>query len=63
LDHLAEPAQRLPDAGQVGNQPGCALPCDFFRIDDGLIAEHWESVDWVRVYQSFGLLSDEVKDG
>jgi predicted ester cyclase len=36
---------------------------DFFRIEDGLIAEHWESVDWVRVYQSFGLLADEVKDG
>jgi predicted ester cyclase len=36
---------------------------DFFRIEDGLIAEHWETVDWVRVYQSFGLLSDQVKDG
>jgi predicted SnoaL-like aldol condensation-catalyzing enzyme len=36
---------------------------DFFRIEDGLIAEHWETVDWIRVYQSFGLLSDEVKDG
>jgi predicted ester cyclase len=36
---------------------------DFFRIDDGLIAEHWETVDWVRVYQSFGLLSDQIKDG
>jgi predicted ester cyclase len=35
---------------------------DFFRIEDGLVAEHWESVDWVRGYQSFGLLSDEVKD-
>ncbi|HEV2252503.1 MAG TPA: ester cyclase [Streptosporangiaceae bacterium] len=36
---------------------------DFFRIEDGLIAEHWETVDWIRVYQSFGLLSDQVKDG
>jgi len=35
---------------------------DFFRIQDGLIAEHWESVDWVRAYQSFGLLSEEVDD-
>jgi predicted ester cyclase len=35
---------------------------DFFRIEDGLIAEHWESVDWVRVYRDFGLLSDEVSD-
>jgi predicted ester cyclase len=35
---------------------------DFFRIDDGLVAEHWESVDWVRAYQAFGLLSDEVND-
>ena len=32
---------------------------DFFRIEDGLIAEHWESVDWVGAYQSFGLLSDD----
>jgi predicted ester cyclase len=36
---------------------------DFFRIQDGLIAEHWETVDWVRVYQSFGLLPDQVKNG
>ena len=35
---------------------------DFFRIEDGLIAEHWESVDWVRGYQSFGLLPDDVRD-
>jgi predicted ester cyclase len=35
---------------------------DFFRIEDGLVAEHWESVDWISAYQSFGLLSDEVKD-
>ena len=33
---------------------------DFFRIEDGLVAEHWESVDWVPAYQSFGLLPDEV---
>jgi len=31
---------------------------DFFRIEDGLVAEHWESVDWVGAYRSFGLLSD-----
>ena len=35
---------------------------DFFRIEDGLIAEHWESVDWVRAYQSFGLLPDDITD-
>ena len=28
----------------------------------GLIAEHWESVDWVRAYQSFGLLPDGITD-
>jgi predicted SnoaL-like aldol condensation-catalyzing enzyme len=27
----------------------------FFRIEDGVLAEHWESLDWVRAYQSFGL--------
>ena len=36
---------------------------DFFRIEDGQIAEHWESVDWISVYQSFGLLDEEVNDG
>jgi predicted SnoaL-like aldol condensation-catalyzing enzyme len=35
---------------------------DFFRIEDGVVAEHWESVDWVGAYQSFGLLSEEVND-
>jgi predicted ester cyclase len=44
-------------------QPVDFTTLDFFRIQDGLIAEHWESVDWVRAYQSFGLLSDQVKDG
>jgi predicted ester cyclase len=36
---------------------------DFFRVEDGLVAEHWESVDWVRAYQAFGLLSDEIDGG
>jgi predicted ester cyclase len=35
---------------------------DFFRVDDGFVAEHWESVDWIGAYQSFGLLSDQVND-
>ncbi|WP_406179383.1 ester cyclase [Streptomyces sp. NBC_01006] len=35
---------------------------DFFRIEGGLIVEHWESVDWVREYQAFGLLSDDIRD-
>lgn len=34
---------------------------DFFRVEDGLVAEHWESVDWVRAYQAFGLLADDVQ--
>jgi predicted ester cyclase len=43
-------------------RPADFTTLDFFRIEDGLIAEHWESVDWVRTYQSFGLLPDEVAD-
>jgi predicted ester cyclase len=35
---------------------------DFFRIEDGLAAEHWDTVDYVRLYQSFGLLPDDVID-
>jgi predicted ester cyclase len=43
-------------------KPADFTTLDFFRIEEGVIAEHWESVDWVRAYQSFGLLSDDVKD-
>jgi predicted ester cyclase len=35
---------------------------DFFRIQDGLAAEHWDTVDYVRLYQSFGLLPDDIND-
>jgi predicted ester cyclase len=46
----------------ASGRPADFTTLDFFRIDDGLIAEHWESVDWVRAYQSFGLLPDDVRD-
>ena len=46
----------------ASGRPADFTTLDFFRIEDGLIAEHWESVDWVRGYQSFGLLPDDVKD-
>ena len=46
----------------VSGRPADFTTLDFFRIEDGLVAEHWESVDWVRAYQSFGLLSDEIRD-
>jgi predicted ester cyclase len=29
---------------------------DFLRVEDGVAAEHWDTVDYVRLYQSFGLL-------
>jgi predicted ester cyclase len=35
---------------------------DFFRIQDGLAAEHWDTVDYVRLYQSFGMLPDDTRD-
>jgi predicted ester cyclase len=35
---------------------------DFFRVEDGLAAEHWDTVDYVRLYQSFGLLPDSISD-
>jgi predicted ester cyclase len=34
---------------------------DFFRIEDGLAAEHWDTVDYVRLYQSFGLLPEPLR--
>ncbi|MGV9310770.1 ester cyclase [Streptomyces sp. NPDC003691] len=33
---------------------------DFLRIEDGVAAEHWDTVDYVRLYQSFGLLPEDV---
>jgi predicted SnoaL-like aldol condensation-catalyzing enzyme len=51
------------DGTLAGNgQPADFTTLDFFRIENGLIAEHWESVDWVRAYQDFGLLASDVKD-
>jgi predicted ester cyclase len=46
----------------ASGRPADFTTLDFFRIEDGLIAEHWESVDWIRGYQSFGLLPDDVRD-
>ena len=43
-------------------RPADFTTLDFFRIEEGLVAEHWESVDWVSAYQSFGLLSEQVDD-
>jgi predicted SnoaL-like aldol condensation-catalyzing enzyme len=45
-----------------GGQPLDFTTLDFFRIEGGVIEEHWESVDWIRTYQSFGLLNEEVND-
>jgi hypothetical protein len=33
-----------------------------FRIRDGLTAEQWDTVDYVRLYKSFGLLPDDLSD-
>jgi predicted ester cyclase len=46
----------------ASGRPADFTTLDFFRVEDGLIAEHWESVDWVRAYQSFGLLPDDIRD-
>ena len=35
---------------------------DFLRIEDGVAAEHWDTVDYIRLYQSFGLLPEDLKD-
>ncbi len=31
---------------------------DFLRIEDGVAAEHWDTVDYIRLYQAFGLLPE-----
>jgi predicted ester cyclase len=33
---------------------------DFLRIENGVAAEHWDTVDYVRLYQAFGLLPADV---
>ena len=33
---------------------------DFFWIENGVATEHWDTVDYVRLYQSFGLLPDDL---
>jgi predicted ester cyclase len=35
------------------------ISVDFFRVEDGSAVEHWDTVDYVRLYQSFGLLPDD----
>jgi predicted ester cyclase len=51
------------DGTLVGtDQPVDFTTLDFFRIEGGLIEEHWESVDWITTYQYFGLLNEEVND-
>jgi hypothetical protein len=29
---------------------------DFLRIEDGVAAEYWDTVDYIRLYQAFGML-------
>jgi hypothetical protein len=38
------------------------MSADFLRIGEGLAAEHWDTADYVRLYQSFGLLPGDVED-
>jgi predicted SnoaL-like aldol condensation-catalyzing enzyme len=33
---------------------------DFLRIENGVAAEHWDTVDYVRLYQAFGLLPQSL---
>jgi predicted SnoaL-like aldol condensation-catalyzing enzyme len=33
---------------------------DFLRIENGVAAEHWDTVDYIRIYQAFGLLPHDV---
>jgi predicted SnoaL-like aldol condensation-catalyzing enzyme len=35
---------------------------DFLRIEDGVAAEHWDTVDYIRLHQSFRLLPEDLKD-
>ncbi len=43
----------------ASGQPVNFASADFLRIEDGVAAEHWDTVDYVRLYQSFSLLPDD----
>ena len=38
------------------------MTADFLRIENGVAAEHWDTVDYVHLYESFGLLPEGVND-
>jgi hypothetical protein len=44
------------------SRPVDFTPADCSRSPDGLAAEHWDTVDYVRLYQAFGLLPDDIND-
>lgn len=46
----------------TSGRPADHQSVDFFRVEDGLLVEHWETVDFVRLYQGYGLLGDDVQD-
>ena len=39
-----------------------ASSVDIFRLEVGLLKEHWETVDQLRLYQDYGVLDPSVKD-
>jgi predicted SnoaL-like aldol condensation-catalyzing enzyme len=44
----------------ASGQPVDFMTADFLRVEDHLAAEHWDTVDYVRLYQSFGLLPKDI---
>jgi predicted ester cyclase len=42
----------IPASGQAVD----FTSADFLRIENGVAAEHWDTVDYVRLHQAFGLL-------
>jgi hypothetical protein len=62
--HRSQVASRSVWDGTLtgSGQPVDFTTFDFFRIEDGAVEEHWESVDWISAYKSFGLLNEEVND-
>ncbi|MFC3747079.1 ester cyclase [Paenibacillus sp. GCM10012306] len=44
----------------ASGQPVDFMTVDFLRIEDGLAAEHWDTVDYVRLYQAFGMLPKNI---
>jgi predicted SnoaL-like aldol condensation-catalyzing enzyme len=52
--------QRVGGTATASGQSVDFASADFLRIENGVAAEHWDTVDYVRLHQAFGLLPPNI---